>query len=126
MSDRSGMSQADFYEGRRCRPQWQDETLQRYRNHLQERLVSCGVPDHLHAGLLAYFVERRRPGSFLIGCLENNLHAAMLRAADDITAMGVKAIVQFLSWHTPMTAWGSSVVVETWLADTGPVPTPFD
>jgi hypothetical protein len=126
MSDRPRMSQADFYESRSCRPQWRDDTLQRYRDHLQERLTSCGVPDHLHAGLLAYLVDRRRPGSFLSACLENNLLEALLRAAPPVTAEHVTAIVQFLTWHAPATAWGSSLVVETWLTETSHLPTPFD
>jgi hypothetical protein len=100
--------------------------VQVYRDHLQEKLAERSIPDHLWPGLLAYFTERRRVGSFLTACLENNLQDAMLRAADPATVVAVKGIVEFLCWHVPSTSWGSPDAVHAWLAETGPAPTPFD
>lgn len=100
--------------------------LQEYREHLQEKLAERSIPDHLWPGLLAYFTQRRPVGSFLTACLENNLKDAMLRAADPSTVAAIKGIVEFLCWHAPWTSWGSPDAVHAWLADTSPVPTPFD
>lgn len=100
--------------------------IQAYRDHLQEKLFERSIPDHLHPGLLAYFTERRPVGSFLKACLENNLQEARMRAADAQTYFAIKGIVEFLCWHVPATSWGSAENVHAWLAETGPVPTPFD
>lgn len=101
------------------------EQVATYREHLQTRLFACDVPETLHDGLLAYFTERRPTGSFLRACLSNDLTQA-IRRADPINQVALLRIVGFLLNHAPATAWGSPAIVEAWLTDTSPVPTPFD
>lgn len=99
--------------------------IEEYRAHLQVRLEERGIPEHLQPGLLAYFTERRPVGGFLTACLCDHLSIAVVRA-DDESVLALKGIVEFLYWHAPATAWGSPERVQAWLADTSPVPTPFD
>lgn len=99
--------------------------VQVYRDYLQEKLAERSIPDHLWPGLLAYVCERRPVGGFLTACLENDLTRAVLNA-DPLSGAALRGIVEFLAWHVPGTAWGSPDIVHAWLAETGPVPTPFD
>ena len=99
--------------------------IQQYRDHLQEKMCERSIPDHLQPGLLAYFTVRRPVGSFLTACLENDLRQAAL-CADDTSARALKGIVEFLAWHAPANAWGSTDAVAEWLTSSEPVPTPFD
>lgn len=96
-----------------------------YRAHLRKRLIESDVPVALHAGLTEYFAARRPTGSFLRAMLENDLREACMRA-DDINRYCLVEIVQFLNAYCPGNAWGSPGVVALWLADTAPVPEPFE
>ena len=58
-------------------------TLTDYRAHLTRRLEERGVPEHLHRGLLTYFTERRKPGSFLRAVLKDSLAGAVSFADDE-------------------------------------------
>ena len=74
----------------------------------------CGVPAHLHDGLVAYLVHHRMTGSFLRAVLDNNLRLAFLRA-DAASAAGLPGLVAFLVDWAPMVAWGSEDLVDAWL-----------
>ena len=78
------------------------------------RLRRAGVPEHLHSGLVNYFVHHISPGHFLTAVLENNLCEAMGRA-DETSRAGLFEIVNFLYNDVPFNSWGTPDRVDTWL-----------
>src|SRR5688572_29473527 len=80
-----------------------DETLKQYR-----------VPEHIHDGLIAYVTQGRKPGSFLLAVLSNNLRGSMMHA-DPETKAALPQIVAWLTWEVNATCWGSFEVVQAWL-----------
>jgi hypothetical protein len=79
-----------------------------------ERLAACHVPDHLRDGLIAYFVEHVRPGSFLMAVLANHLSDAVQRA-DPKSLAALPDLVGFLVEYAPHDAWGHYHIVRAWL-----------
>ncbi len=96
-----------------------------YRDHLQQRLEQSRVPSHLHAGLIRYVGERRKPGGFLTAVLENSLSAAVGRTDPEGHA-ALPALVLFLVNFAPGTCWGSPEQVDAWLSDPAPAPEVFE
>lgn len=87
---------------------------QRYRKHLVDRLVSSGVPFHLHEGLIEYLVARRPVGHLLTAILSNDLTEACVRADPQVRPHLVD-VVLFLVNYAPANAWGSDKAVTSWL-----------
>lgn len=98
-----------------------NENSRAYRHHLFNRLVDCGVPDHLHEGLIEYFASHRPVGHFLTAVLSNDFLDACLRA-DPWTQFHLQGLAQFLVNYTPDTARGSPEKVNAWLKADEPVP----
>lgn len=96
-----------------------------YRQHLEERLRHCHVPDHLHSGLLEYLTARHPPGGFLSAVLANNLTAAFSHA-DPQSERGLRDLVLFLYRYAPAESWGSVETVSRWLTDPDPVLESFE
>lgn len=84
-------------------------------HHYRLAMVQCGVPAHLHEGLVFYLVYRRMTGSFLRAVLDNNLRLALARG-DAESIAGLRELGQFLVNYAPMHAWGSEEAVDEWLA----------
>lgn len=100
-------------------------TSAEHRAHLEMRLIECGVPDNLHAGLVAYITERRPVGGFLTALLSNDLAQTVVRS-DPITGLYLRETVLFLFNHAPSPCWGSPAAVDAWLNDPTPAPEVFD
>ena len=83
--------------------------------HYSDKLYACGVPPHLHAGLIAYLTAGISQDRFLVAVLDNNLGRAVA-AGDAHSVAGLRNLSVFLSNHAPHTAWGSSDKVAKWLA----------
>lgn len=82
------------------------------------KLAECQVPEHLHEGLVLYFMHHKKPGSFLLAVLQNNLSDACGRA-DETSGRHFPEIMRFLYCHAPGVAWGNDELVRAWLAQTG-------
>jgi hypothetical protein len=83
------------------------------RAQLTRSLVEAGVPEHLHAGLLAYVLDGVPTGGFLRACLENNFVDAMCRAID-LDEVALLAVAKWIFNDAPPRCWGSPGVVKTW------------
>lgn len=82
-------------------------------NSYYQKLAMCGVPEHLHDGLVLYFSHRYQPGDFLLAVLRNDLTQAVNRSDD---TDNLAAVVRFLVWNVPSVAWGSPEKVKSWLS----------
>ena len=82
--------------------------------HLVATIGVSGMPHHLHGGLVRYFSDGILPGGFLQAVLCNDLREAVLRAAPDITAASLFAIIVYLNTFAPAQAWGSRAAVLAW------------
>lgn len=81
---------------------------------LTNAAMKCGIPPYMIEGLLKYFINRIRPGSFLSYVLENNLMGA-LGCADETNVNCLHAYGMFLYNHVPMGSYGSPAKVAAWL-----------
>ncbi len=74
------------------------------------------LPQHMREGVLKYLDQHIRPGGFLYAVLCNDLVGATLRA-DPINKTSLDDWVQWLLGHCPSYAWGSTEIVEAWIAN---------
>ena len=86
---------------------------ERAEQHYAERLDARSVPEHLHEGLIRYFVSGMRPGGFLLAVLENDL-AVAVRVADDLSLSGLRRLCEFLYFDVPGHSCGSPEKVDAW------------
>jgi len=82
--------------------------------YLIDKLSQSSVPGHMHAKIVAYIVEHREQGSFLMAVVANNLKGAVA-FADDINKPMLPAFVEFFYNHAPSQCWGSPEKVHEWL-----------
>lgn len=80
------------------------------------QLVTCRVPVHLQDGLVLYLVHHKKPGSFLLAVLKNNLRDAC-GSADETSGRHLPELVRFLYSHAPAVAWGNHALVTAWLQE---------
>lgn len=78
----------------------------------------AALPDHLLAGLDDYISLHVPVGHFLTALLQNDLLGAYSRA-DATSTAALPALVQYLHWCLPSTAFGSPEKVKAWLAKRG-------
>jgi len=81
----------------------------------REKLTACGVPEHMHDGVIRYLLHGLPPGSFLIAVLSNDLKGACDRA-DVANRVALYRYVKFLYNYVPLAAWGTPAHVTAWLA----------
>jgi hypothetical protein len=72
------------------------------------------IPENLHEGLIAFIVDGRPTGSFLMAVLQNNLSQACYNA-DENSAEALVRIVRWLYNEVPGNCWGSPENVADWL-----------
>lgn len=82
--------------------------------HWRKGMVDCGVPDHMHDGIILYLKDGIEPGNFMRAVLENNLMEAM-GAADHINRGRMFNICQFMYSYAPSQSHGSRERVAAWL-----------
>lgn len=87
-------------------------------SEMRAGLKSCGVPFHLHEGIMAYCLQGRPTGSFLAACFANDLMQAVSHA-DPASLAALKPICQFLYGYAPVPAWGSRERLNQWTAQGG-------
>lgn len=83
------------------------------RARLERSLTDHGVPQHLHAGLIAYVMEGQPMGGFLRAALENNFVDAMCRSID-LDEVALLAVAKWIFNEAPQRCWGSPGVVKCW------------
>lgn len=88
-------------------------TPDRAAQHYLQRLEAAGVPAHLHGGLVDYLVRGIAPGRFLRAVLENSLSGAFA-GGDRGNRAGLDALMEFIFYDVPSSAWGSPAVVQHW------------
>lgn len=96
---------------------------------LRTRLTAHMIPQHLHEGLLRYFLHGIRPGGYLCAVLSNNLRETIDRAATAFGATHQDAvnIIRFCEMNAPGTAWGSPAAIDHWCLPTEyRPPMPYD
>lgn len=74
------------------------------------------VPPLYAPGLARYLFDRVRPGGFLLAVLHNDLAEAVNRMNPG-SLEALRSLVLFLHDFAPANSWGSSALVEAWLAD---------
>lgn len=79
-----------------------------------EQLQLSPIPRLYHDRLVAYFVRRGNPGSFLRAVLENKLRESV-RKLNPLDRDRFVSIVEWLEAHAPIDSWGSEDAVQTWL-----------
>lgn len=90
-------------------------TFPRYTEpYYYQKLAACGVPDHMHEGIVMYLLHGLRPGSFYEAVLSNDLRGACL-SADDDNKRTLFQHVAFLYNCCPSACWGSPESVEEWI-----------
>lgn len=72
------------------------------------------LPPHMHDAVIAYFVERQRPGDFLSAVLQNDLAGAIVRA-DEVNFARLREWARFLHNFTPPGSCGSRENFDAWL-----------
>lgn len=78
-------------------------------------LFQCQVPEHLHSGIINYFIYHIRPGGFLVSVLENRPWAEVMARGDYTSRTNLAALYEFLrSSGVPSEAWGSGHAVNNW------------
>ncbi len=83
---------------------------------LKISMESYGVPEHLHGGLIRYFINGIEPGSFLNACLINDFARAVCKYDDDSPVSELAAIARWLFNEAPSLLWGSPEAVLKWIA----------
>ena len=91
-------------------------TIDRAEQHYLQRLDAREVPEHLHAGIIAYLTAGVPPGGYLRAVLSNDLTEAVKRADASGREGGLIALVMFLFHDAPHPAWGSPKAVSDWMA----------
>jgi len=82
---------------------------------MSARLGACGIPAHMHNGLVSYLHDGYPTGHFLMAILSNDLKEACARADDDNKPL-LWNYIFFLVNYAPGAAWGSPSKVQEWLA----------
>ena len=77
-------------------------------------MISVGIPDHMHEGLVNYIHHHKRPGDFMVAVLSNDLKEAVARA-DEHNINALKAWGTFLYMYAPAGCWGSPARAKHWL-----------
>lgn len=85
------------------------------RETLREGMRQAGIPWHMREGVEAYVVYGRPTGDFLRAVLEDKLVMAFAKA-DDQNLLAMRAWAEFMYYHVPSVARGSSDAVEQWIA----------
>ena len=68
--------------------------------------------------LVAYCIHRRKPGQFLVACLQNDFVQAATRA-DWSNRHQLHLIASWIFTYAPSSAWGDPMKVDMWLAGIG-------
>ena len=76
------------------------------------------VPEHLRNGLRLYIEQGVKPGSFLMGVLENDLRNAIFKGDTDSLA-GLRPLVLFLHNYAPGECHGNPTRVANWMISRG-------
>lgn len=84
---------------------------------LMERMRDCGLPEHMHEGLLAYILVGRPVGHFLTAVLSNDLAEAVNRG-DEKNQAALPNYIKFLN-YAPIGCWHSEAHVEQWMTQGG-------
>lgn len=71
------------------------------------------LTERLHAAIVCWVADGKRPGSFLMAVLENDLKNAVGRA-DDEHIVNLPATVAYLYNHAPSICWGSPEETKAW------------
>ena len=92
-------------------------TIDRAEQHYLQRLDAREVPEHLHAGIIAYLTAGVPPGGYLRAVLENDLTEAVKRADASGREGGLINLVMFLFHDSPADSWGSPERVAAWMKE---------
>lgn len=79
-----------------------------------QSLKQCGVPAHMHDGVINYLFDRLPPGGFMTALLSNDFMEAAARADEK----NQRALMNWATWlynHAPRPCYGSPEAVEWWL-----------
>lgn len=76
------------------------------------------IPDHMRQGLIEYFNQRIKQGSFLHAVLCNDLVGAC-KAADRHNMVNLPAYAWFLYNFAPIGSYGSKEHVDRWIKNKG-------
>lgn len=79
------------------------------------KLLECGVPGHIHHGIIGYIVDNYTIGNFLRAVFENDLVEAFGRA-DELNRISMGNIAAFIYNYAPSPCWGSKEAVKQWLS----------
>lgn len=93
--------------------------LERYSEaSLRANAARCGIPGHMHDGLVLYIQHGLQPGSFLVALLSGDFFEAC-RRADEENFNALQAYARFLYNDVPAGCFGSKENVEGWMEQHG-------
>lgn len=85
--------------------------------NVRDICCECGIPSHMHEGIVGYVNDGWMPGDFLKGVLAGDLQSALGRA-DHINSQSLPSYAKLLS-RLPMGCHGSYEIVDAWVARGG-------
>lgn len=84
------------------------------RKDLRASLEKSLVPEHIHAGIISYSVDRVPPGHFLKSVFQNDLYKS-LGYADEANRRAIGDIVGFIYAELPDECWGDESTYYRWI-----------
>jgi len=79
-----------------------------------QTLTDFGIPGYMHDGIVRYFENGIRPGSFLCAIINNDLRAAVA-FADSTNKHIIHRYVQWLYSVAPSSSWGYDGAVSNFI-----------
>lgn len=76
------------------------------------------VPEGLRGALVDYLTKGICPGEFVQAVLANSLFHAIRAIPPEVDRTDLAMMLQFLSMHAPLPAWGSEKKVRAWVIPT--------
>lgn len=73
----------------------------------------CGVPEHMHDGLVLWILHGLKPGSFLLALVSGDFWE-MSRRADHENFAALQSYARFFYNDAPAGCYGSKEVVQEW------------
>ena len=77
-------------------------------------LTISGIPNYMHDGIIDYYKNGWKPGSFLSAVINNNLKESFL-CADDKNIYCIKEYIMWFYNYAPTGTWGYSDAVNDYI-----------
>ena len=83
-------------------------------NESKQALFRHGIPSYMHEGIIGYYENGWKPGSFLSAIINNDLKEAFTHA-DDTNKHCIKNYIMWFYAYAPSGTWGYPNAVDIWI-----------